>query len=136
VHVYLNLDAGLTRVKITNGPSPLPPLVRHQDGAGIRGMTERAAAIGGTLTAAPAPRRRVHGHRRTAQQSCPMTIRVLIADDQPLVRTGLRTILEADPDFQVVGEATVKTHVSRGLAKLAARDRIQAIVLAYQAGLA
>ena len=34
-----------------------------------------------------------------------MTIRVLIADDQPLVRTGLRTILEAEPDFQVVGEA-------------------------------
>jgi hypothetical protein len=62
--------------------------------------------------------------------------RDLIADDQPLVRTGLRTILEADPDFQVVGEATVKTHVSRVLAKLAARDCIQAIVLAYQAGLA
>jgi DNA-binding NarL/FixJ family response regulator len=35
-----------------------------------------------------------------------------------------------------VGEATVKTHVSRVIAKLAARDRIQAIVLAYQAGLA
>jgi DNA-binding NarL/FixJ family response regulator len=34
-----------------------------------------------------------------------MTIRVLIADDQPLVRAGLRTILEAEPDFQVVGEA-------------------------------
>jgi DNA-binding NarL/FixJ family response regulator len=34
-----------------------------------------------------------------------MTIRVLIADDQPLVRTGLRTILEAEPDFQVAGEA-------------------------------
>jgi DNA-binding NarL/FixJ family response regulator len=33
-----------------------------------------------------------------------MTIRVLIADDQPLVRAGLRTILEAEPDFQVVGE--------------------------------
>jgi DNA-binding NarL/FixJ family response regulator len=35
-----------------------------------------------------------------------MTIRVLIADDQPLVRAGLRTILEAEQDFQVVGEAT------------------------------
>ena len=55
VHVHLNQDAELTRVEITNGPSPLPPLVRHQDGAGIRGMTERAAALGGTLTAAPAP---------------------------------------------------------------------------------
>jgi DNA-binding NarL/FixJ family response regulator len=35
-----------------------------------------------------------------------------------------------------VGEATVKTHVSRVIAKLGARDRIQAIVLAYDAGLA
>ncbi|MEX1022339.1 MAG: response regulator transcription factor [Dehalococcoidia bacterium] len=34
-----------------------------------------------------------------------MTIRVLIADDQPLVRAGLKTILEAQPDIEVVGEA-------------------------------
>jgi len=32
-------------------------------------------------------------------------IRVLIADDQELVRTGFRVILEAEPDFEVVGEA-------------------------------
>jgi len=35
-----------------------------------------------------------------------MTIRVLIADDQELVRTGLRMILDAQPGIQVVGEAT------------------------------
>ena len=34
-----------------------------------------------------------------------MTIRVLIADDQPLVLAGLRTILQAEADMQVVGEA-------------------------------
>ncbi|GHF22807.1 response regulator [Pseudolysinimonas yzui] len=34
-----------------------------------------------------------------------MTIRVLIADDQELVRTGLRTILDAQDDIVVVGEA-------------------------------
>jgi signal transduction histidine kinase len=54
VRVHLGQDAEMTRVEITNGPSPLPPLVRHQGGAGIRGMSERAAALGGTLTAAPA----------------------------------------------------------------------------------
>lgn len=34
-----------------------------------------------------------------------MSVRVVIADDQPLVRTGLRTILAADPTIEVVGEA-------------------------------
>ena len=35
-----------------------------------------------------------------------MMIRVLLADDQPLVRTGLRTILEDAGGFDVVGEAS------------------------------
>ena len=34
-----------------------------------------------------------------------MTIRVLIADDQDIVRTGLRMILDAQTDIEVVGEA-------------------------------
>ncbi|MCG8612573.1 MAG: response regulator transcription factor [Pseudomonadales bacterium] len=35
-----------------------------------------------------------------------MSIRVLVADDQDMVRIGLRMILEAQPDIEVVGEAS------------------------------
>jgi DNA-binding NarL/FixJ family response regulator len=34
-----------------------------------------------------------------------MTVKVLIVDDQNLVRAGLRMVLEAEPDIRVVGEA-------------------------------
>jgi DNA-binding NarL/FixJ family response regulator len=34
-----------------------------------------------------------------------MTVKVLIADDQALVRGGLRKIIESEPDMRVVGEA-------------------------------
>lgn len=34
-----------------------------------------------------------------------MTIRVAIADDQQLIRAGFRSLLEAEPDLEIVGEA-------------------------------
>jgi DNA-binding NarL/FixJ family response regulator len=47
-----------------------------------------------------------------------MTIRVLIADDEEMVRTGLRLVLDREPDIDVVGEA------SDGLAALDAIGRL------------
>ncbi len=35
-----------------------------------------------------------------------MTNRLVLADDQPLVRMGFRLVLEATGDIQVVGEAS------------------------------
>jgi two-component system, NarL family, response regulator NreC len=34
-----------------------------------------------------------------------MAITILLADDHPVVRLGVRTLLQAEPDFQLVGEA-------------------------------
>jgi DNA-binding NarL/FixJ family response regulator len=46
-----------------------------------------------------------------------VAIRLLIVDDQALVRTGFRMILEAEPDLEIVAEA------ADGLEALAAADR-------------
>jgi len=34
-----------------------------------------------------------------------MKTTIVLADDHPIVRQGLRTVLEAEPDYQVIGEA-------------------------------
>jgi DNA-binding NarL/FixJ family response regulator len=47
-----------------------------------------------------------------------MTIRVLIADDQPLMRTGFRMILHATEDIRVVGEASDGSAAATAAAEL------------------
>ena len=44
-------------------------------------------------------------------------------------------LAEVDARELYLGEATIKTHVGRILTKLGARDRVQAVVAAYESGL-
>lgn len=53
----------------------------------------------------------------------PLPTRILIADDHVLFRDGLRRLLEAEPDFQVVGEA------ADGLETLRLAERLKPDVL-------
>ncbi|MFB6808596.1 response regulator [Streptomyces sp. NPDC056387] len=48
-----------------------------------------------------------------------MRIRVLLADDQPLVRSGLRVLMADTPDLEVVGEAANGAEAVRLAAELA-----------------
>jgi DNA-binding NarL/FixJ family response regulator len=43
---------------------------------------------------------------RAASESKLMAVRILLVDDHPIVRQGLRTLLEGRPGWQVVGEAS------------------------------
>jgi DNA-binding NarL/FixJ family response regulator len=54
-----------------------------------------------------------------------VSVRVLIADDQAVVRAGLRRILEADPELQVVGEV----EDGLGAVEAAARLRPQVVLM-------
>jgi DNA-binding NarL/FixJ family response regulator len=46
------------------------------------------------------------------------TIRVLLVDDEELIRAGLRAILEAEPDLTVVGEAADGAEVPAAVGRL------------------
>jgi DNA-binding NarL/FixJ family response regulator len=47
-----------------------------------------------------------------------MTIRILLVDDEPLLRLGFRLVLESQPDMSVVGEASDGATAVRQVAQL------------------
>ncbi|MFH8294333.1 response regulator [Streptomyces sp. NPDC018059] len=64
------------------------------------------------------------------------TVRLLLADDHPVVRAGLRAVLDAEPDFEIVAEAaTAEAAVERAAAVEAHRVDVVLMDLQFGAGM-
>jgi DNA-binding NarL/FixJ family response regulator len=87
----------------------------------IRQFAGRGAAEPGARPAGPAQRRRLD--RLTGRET--QVLRLVAGGYSNQEIAGLL----------VIAESTAKTHVKRILAKIGARDRAQAVVIAYQGGL-
>ncbi|MFK0239946.1 response regulator [Microbacterium sp. NPDC090281] len=138
-YLYEALDAGASGFLLKNaGAEDLIAAVRALaagDGMLAPEVTRRVLA---RFAATPAP--------HAAPEVAPTTNRVLpkVALAEPLTDREaevLTLLADARSNSEIaralfIGEATVKTHVSRILQKLGARDRVQAVVLAHRMGLA
>ena len=98
VLVELDFGPSTLRIAVTDDGAGTSASRPAPDGQGIRGMRERVELFGGTLVAEPSPR---GGFAVLAA----VTIRVLVADDQALIRAGLTALLRAAPGIDVVGVA-------------------------------
>lgn len=103
-------------------------------GNGIAGMRERAAALGGELHAAPGEE---GGFRVRARLPEPDTRLndLTEREREVLVLVGEGLTNEEIAERLVLSPATAKTHVSRTMVKLRARDRAQLVVIGYETGL-
>ena len=124
-YVYDALRAGASGFLLKDVPA-------HQLAAGIRTVGDGDALLAPSIT-----RRLIEEFAapRTPDNTTPgldeLTPREL--EVFKLLATGMTNNEIATK--LIVGETTVKTHVTRILAKLGVRDRVQAVVLAYETGL-
>jgi DNA-binding NarL/FixJ family response regulator len=97
----------------------------------------RVAAAGDALLAPSVTRRLIEAFAARPASAAPAPSR--LASLTPRERDILRLVARGHSNTEiarelVVTEATVKTHVGHLLAKLGLRDRVQAVILAYETG--
>ena len=97
----------------------------------------RVIAEGGSLFAPAVTRRLIERFANLAEPAAPpAALDSLTAREVEVLRLLARGRSNAEIAAElVVSEHTVKTHVAHVLAKLDLRDRIQAVILAYESGL-
>ncbi len=97
----------------------------------------RVVAAGDALLAPALTRRLIEDfvRRPPPGSAAPEAVAELTEREVEVLRLVARGLSNAEIAAElVVSEATVKTHVARILSKLSLRDRIQAVVLAYETG--
>lgn len=98
--------------------------------AGVR------TVAGGDALLAPAITRRLIEEFAAPPAALPPGLDELTPRELEVLRHVARGLSNAEIAADlIIGEATVKTHVTRMLMKLGLRDRVQAVVLAYEAGI-
>jgi DNA-binding NarL/FixJ family response regulator len=125
-YVYEALRAGASGFLLKD----VPP---EELAAGIR-----VVARGDALLAPSITRRLIHEFARAAPAAAPPRgFDELTAREVEVFRLVARGLSNAEIAAElIVSETTVKTHVARLLMKLGLRDRVQAVVLAYESGIA
>jgi DNA-binding NarL/FixJ family response regulator len=96
----------------------------------------RVVAAGEALLAPSVTRRLIGEFSRLRPRSPAPSLAHLTPRETDVLRLVAEGLSNAEIAARlVVGEETVKTHVSRLLRKLGLRDRTQAVVMAYESGL-
>jgi len=125
-YVYEALRAGASGFLLKDSP-------RHDLIAAVR-----AAAAGDALLAPSVTRRLIEAFARRPPETAPAPSRLasLTARERDVLLMLARGRSNAEIAAGLfVSEATVKTHVGNLLAKLGLRDRVQAVIVAYETGL-